>query len=120
MAVVGSALALRGAPYRNGGSTPAGFDCSGFVQYVFAEHGITLPREVSRQFEAGRSVQADQIRAGDLLFFITSGHRASHVGIAIGGDRFVHAPSAKGVVRVEQYTVSYWSNRYAGARRLTN
>ena len=118
-AVVGSALALRGTPYQNGGSGPAGFDCSGFVQYVFARHGIALPREVREQFQAGRPVKADQIRTGDLLFFATNGHGASHVGIAIGADQFIHAPSAKGVVRVERYSARYWATRYLGARRLT-
>ncbi len=118
-AVVGSALALRGAPYRDGGSTPTGFDCSGFVQYVFAEHGVRLPRAVRDQYETGHAVKANQIRAGDLLFFVIAGRSASHVGIAIGGDRFVHAPSSKGVVRVEQYSLPYWSKRYAGARRVT-
>jgi hypothetical protein len=117
-ALTGTALALRGAPYRNGGTDPNGFDCSGFTQYVFAQHGVPLPREVRDQFRLGTSVQADQLVAGDLLFFATTDPGASHVGIAIGGDEFVHAPSSTGVVRVEHLASSYWSPRFLGARRI--
>jgi cell wall-associated NlpC family hydrolase len=117
-ALVGTALALRGVPYRNGGSDPGGFDCSGFTQYVFAQYGVALPREVREQFEEGRSVKASDILAGDLLFFSTVAPGPSHVAIAIGGDQFVHAPSSTGVVRVERLSSSYWSDRYLGARRL--
>jgi cell wall-associated NlpC family hydrolase len=113
-----TALALRGAPYRNGGTDPKGFDCSGFTQYVFALYGISLPREVRDQYRLGLSVSPDQLKAGDLLFFATTDPSASHVAIAIGGDEFVHAPSSTGVVRVEHLGSSYWSPRFLGARRL--
>jgi cell wall-associated NlpC family hydrolase len=113
-----TALSLRGAPYRNGGSDPAGFDCSGFVQYVFGQHGMMLPREVSSQFALGRSIAPASLVPGDLVFFSTVSPGASHVGIAIGGDQFVHAPSARGVVRVEALSSSYWSQRFIGARRV--
>lgn len=112
------ALSYRGAPYRNGGSDPSGFDCSGFVQWVFAQNGVRLPREVRDQYGLGRKIERDDIRPGDLVFFDTSGG-ASHVGIALGGDAFVHAPSSRGVVRVESYTSQYWKKRYIGARRVT-
>ena len=117
-ALTGTALSLRGIPYRNGGTDPHGFDCSGFTQYVFAQHGISIPREVREQFRVGNSVQADQLVAGDLLFFTTTDPGASHVGISIGGDEFVHAPSSTGVVRVERLGSSYWSPRFLGARRI--
>ncbi len=117
-AVTGTALSLRGTPYRNGGSDPNGFDCSGFTQYVFAQHGIALPREVRDQYRLGTSVKPDQLVAGDLLFFTTTDPGASHVAIAIGGDEFVHAPSSTGVVRVERLGSSYWSPRFLGARRV--
>jgi cell wall-associated NlpC family hydrolase len=117
-ALTGTALALRGVPYRNGGTDPGGFDCSGFTQYVFAHHGIALPREVKEQFAAGRAVQIDQIAAGDLMFFTTVAPGASHVGIALGGDEFVHAPSSTGVVRVERLSSPYWAQRFIGARRM--
>jgi cell wall-associated NlpC family hydrolase len=119
-AVVATALEFQGIPYRNGGSDPSGFDCSGFVQYVFARHGTLLPREVSDQYRVGRKVDLDDVKAGDLLFFETITRGASHVGMALGDGRFVHAPSSRGVVRVEPYTASYWARRFVGARRVTD
>jgi cell wall-associated NlpC family hydrolase len=116
--VTGTALALRGAPYRNGGSDPAGFDCSGFVQYVFGQNGVSVPRTVTDQFRAGRSVDPPAMEAGDLVFFTTVTAGASHVGISIGGDEFVHAPSSTGEVRVERLSAPYWSTRFVGARRV--
>ena len=113
-----SALDLRGVPYRNGGSDPSGFDCSGLVQWVFARNGRALPREVRDQFLVGREVDADEVRPGDLLFFDTGSHGPSHVGIALDRETFVHAPSTNGVVRVERYTSNYWARRYLGARRI--
>jgi hypothetical protein len=117
-ALTATALALRGTPYRNGGSTPAGFDCSGFTQYVFSQHGVALPRGVQEQFESGAPVAPNEIAPGDLVFFATVAPGASHVGIAIGGDQFVHAPSSSGVVRVERFNSSYWSDRWIGGRRV--
>lgn len=117
--VVGTALALRGVGYRNGGADPSGFDCSGFTQYVFGRHGLELPREVRDQYRFGKAVRRDKRAPGDLLFFSTVAAGASHVGIAIGGDEFVHAPSSTGVVRVERLSSSYWSRRFVGARRVT-
>jgi cell wall-associated NlpC family hydrolase len=117
-ALVGTALSLRGAPYRNGGNDPEGFDCSGFTKYVYARHGVTLPREVRDQFRLGKAVNAARLEAGDLLFFTTVGPGPTHVAIAIGGDQFVHAPSSAGVVRVERLSARYWSARYLGARRI--
>jgi cell wall-associated NlpC family hydrolase len=117
-ALTGTALALRGTRYRNGGSDPAGFDCSGFTQYVFGQHGLALPRSVKDQYGIGRPVDPTEIAPGDLIFFSTVAPGPSHVGIALGGDAFVHAPSSTGVVRVERLTVAYWSQRFVGARRL--
>jgi cell wall-associated NlpC family hydrolase len=112
------ALQLRGTPYRNGGADPAGFDCSGFVQYVFAQHGVIVPRKVMEQYRAGTEVPPSQLQAGDLVFFTTVAPGASHVGIALGGDEFVHAPSSTGEVRVERMSAAYWSTRFVGARRV--
>ena len=117
--VIALALSLRGTPYVNGGSDPAGFDCSGFVQWVFAQHGLALPREVKQQYRVGSEIESDEVRAGDLVFFETVSPGASHVGIALGGGEFVHAPSSKGVVRIERYTMGYWADRWVGARRVT-
>lgn len=116
--ITGTALGLRGTPYRNGGRDPSGFDCSGFVQYVFAQHGVKMPRTVSDQFQEGKAVDASRIEAGDLVFFSTVAPGASHVGIALGGDEFVHAPSSTGEVRVERISASYWATRFVGARRV--
>ena len=116
--ITGTALALRGAPYRNGGADPTGFDCSGFVWYVFAQHGMTLPRTVTELYQVGGSVNGKGLEPGDLVFFNTTGSGASHVGIAIGGDEFVHAPSSNGEVRVERLSGGYWAARYIGARRV--
>jgi cell wall-associated NlpC family hydrolase len=118
--VAGTALALRGTPYRDGGSDPSGFDCSGFTQYVFSQHGIALPRGVRDQFRAGTPVDPSHLAPGDLIFFATTDPDASHVAIAIGGDQFVHAPSSSGVVRVEYLSGSYWSSRFLGVRRVGN
>jgi cell wall-associated NlpC family hydrolase len=116
--VVNTALALRGVPYRNGGSDPTGFDCSGFVQWVFSRNGVTLPREVKDQYGEGRSIGRREIRPGDLVFFQTVSRGASHVGVAISDDEFVHAPSSRGVVRVERLSAEYWDRRFVGARRI--
>jgi cell wall-associated NlpC family hydrolase len=113
-----TALSLRGAPYRNGGTDPAGFDCSGFVKYVFEQYGIAMPRDVRRQFDVGSNVDTSALEPGDLVFFSTVAPGASHVGIAVGGDQFVHAPSSSGVVRVERLSAQYWSTRFVGAKRV--
>jgi cell wall-associated NlpC family hydrolase len=116
--IAGTALSLRGAPYRNGGSDPSGFDCSGFVRYVFSQHGVTVPRTVTDLYRAGRQVSGNQVEPGDLVFFSTVAPGASHVGIAIGADQFVHAPSSTGEVRVERMSAPYWATRFVGARRV--
>jgi hypothetical protein len=115
--IAGAALALQGVPYRSGGADPSGFDCSGFVQYVLGQAGVAWPRIVRAQFEAGQAVAPDHIQPGDMVFFVTEGHDVSHVGIAIGGDRFVHAPNSGGVVRIDWLGAEYWNRRFAGARR---
>jgi cell wall-associated NlpC family hydrolase len=114
--VLRTATDLLGTPYRNGGSTVEGFDCSGFVQYVFAQHGVRVPRTVRRQAEVGSRVR--EAEAGDLVFFATQGDGPTHVGIALGPDRFIHAPSSRGVVRVEPFASAYWSSRFLEVRRI--
>jgi cell wall-associated NlpC family hydrolase len=116
-AIAGTALALQGVPYRSGGADPSGFDCSGLVQYVLQQHQISWPRVVRDQYGVGRRVGDDDIQPGDLLFFMTEGREVTHVGIAIGGDQFVHAPNARGVVRVDSLGTPYWRDRFVGARR---
>jgi cell wall-associated NlpC family hydrolase len=116
-AIISTALSMRGVPYRNGGADPSGFDCSGLVWYAFERHGIEVPRTVAEQFSAGRPVKAGNLEPGDLVFFETSGHKASHVGLFVGAGEFVHAPSTRGEVRIEHLSSPYWSRRYVGARR---
>ncbi|MBM3772169.1 MAG: NlpC/P60 family protein [Acidimicrobiia bacterium] len=117
-AVLNTALALVGTPYRNGGSSPEGFDCSGFTQWVFARHHIALPRETREQYATGMRVGRAAVAPGDLVFFSTVAPGASHVGIALDEDQFIHAPSSRGVVRVERRSSTYWRRRFVGARRV--
>ncbi|MGD9904728.1 MAG: C40 family peptidase [Vicinamibacterales bacterium] len=116
--IAATALEFRGVPYRNGGTTPAGFDCSGLVQYVLARHGRDVPRQTRDQYGVGTKIRRDAVRAGDLVFFSTVASGASHVGIALDGEEFVHAPSSRGVVRVERLSTEYWRRRFVGARRV--
>lgn len=117
--VVLRALALVRAPYRYGGRTPAGFDCSGFVGYVFSETaGVALPRRSEEMSRLGESLSSDHWAAGDLVFFNTLGRPYSHVGIYVGDGRFIHAPARRGRVRVESIADPYWAVRFNGARRL--
>jgi cell wall-associated NlpC family hydrolase len=117
-ALVRTALGFRGVPYRDGGSDPSGFDCSGFVQYVFAQHGVGLPREVREQFLLGEQIDRQSVQPGDLVFFTTVARGASHVGVAISDVEFVHAPSSRGRVRVELFSQGYWATRIVGERRM--
>jgi cell wall-associated NlpC family hydrolase len=116
---VGTALSLRGAPYRNRGADPTGFDCSGFVRYVFGQHGLPMPREAREQFRVGKAVERGRLAPGDLVFFTTVAPGPSHVGIVVGGDQFVHAPSERGAVRVDQLSNAYWRVRFVGAKRVS-
>ncbi|HBL67041.1 NlpC/P60 family protein [Achromobacter sp. LC458] len=121
-AMVSEALNYLGIRYRFGGSSPdTGFDCSGLVAYSAERSlGLKLPRNAAEIAQQGVSVDKNELKAGDLVFFNTMGRRYSHVGIYLGDDRFVHSPSAGGVVRVESMTMAYWTKRYNGARRLDN
>lgn len=117
--VLDTALALRGTPYVFGGDAPAtGFDCSGFVRYVFEQHQIDLPRTVDEQFQIGREIRTDRIEAGDLIFFTTIAPGATHVGIALDHDTFVHAPGSGSVVRIDRIDAPYWRERMLGVRRV--
>ena len=119
-AMVGEALNHLGIRYRYGGNSPTeGFDCSGLVSYVaFQSLGLTLPRSAADIAARGQEIERGELVAGDLVFFNTMGRKFSHVGIYVGGDRFIHSPSAGGVVRVEDMKMAYWTKRYNGARRL--
>ncbi len=116
--LVNTALGFQGTPYRFGGTNPTGFDCSGLVRYVFAQHGIPMPRLAAQQFEVGRKVEIDDVQPGDLVFFSTIAPGPSHVGIAVGGGEFVHAPSSRGWVQTERLDSSYWRQRFIAAKRV--
>lgn len=118
--LIGTALDQLGIRYRYGGSSPdTGFDCSGLVAYTAEQAlGLKLPRNAAAMALVGTSIDRRELQPGDLVFFNTLGRRYSHVGIYLGDERFVHAPSSGGVVRIEKMTMAYWSKRYNGARRL--
>jgi cell wall-associated NlpC family hydrolase len=113
--IVGYAKRFLGVPYVYGGSTPHGFDCSGFVRYVYAHFGVSLPHSSYAQFGDGRRVSRSSLRPGDLVFFDAVGH----VGIYIGNGRFIHAPHTGTHVSVEKLA-GWYSSRFSGARRLRN
>ena len=106
-----------GVPYRFGGATPQGFDCSGFVMYVFQKHGVKLPRTADVQYTVGRIIDRKRLQPGDVVFFTTYEKGASHEGIYLGQERFVHASSSRGVM-ISSLSESYWKTRYLGARRM--
>ena len=118
-ALVQTALDQRGIRYRLGGSSPAdGFDCSGFVRFVFAQHHIEMPRTVAELAAVGQSIDVTRAEPGDLVFFTTIAPGASHVGIALGAGEFVHAPSDGSVVRIDRVDSPYWRSRTIDARRV--
>jgi cell wall-associated NlpC family hydrolase len=119
-AIADLAVDFRGTPYRSGGADPSGFDCSGLVQYVLAQRGLAMPRLVSEQFLVGRPVDRRSLTPGDLVFFRIDSRDISHVGIALGDGAFVHAPKSNGAVRIESLDAPYWSERFAGARRVSD
>lgn len=114
--IVKSAFNFMGTPYIFGGSTPRGFDCSGFVQYVYRKNGIKTPRMAHHQYYAGTPISKKQLRPGDLVFFETYTKGISHVGIYIGNRKFIHA-SSRGYVCVSRLDKPYYRNRYRGAAR---
>ena len=107
-----------GKPYRYGGNSPAGFDCSGLVQYSYSRAGLPIPRTTRSQHKSSVAVGSQSLRAGDLIFFDQEGRKSSHVGIYIGDGRFVHAPSSGKQVRVDTLDMKYWKKHYDGARRI--
>ncbi|MGZ8190506.1 MAG: C40 family peptidase [Methylococcaceae bacterium] len=117
--LVDYALSLQGVPYRYGKASPEeGFDCSGFVKHVYQHQGIPLPRTVTAMAQSLPPAPKDALSSGDLVFFNTSGHSLSHVGIYVSDDDFIHAPSKRtGKVLVSSLNNPYWKKRFICARR---
>jgi len=112
------AVAMVGKPYHYGGNTPAGFDCSGLVQYSYGRVGVTLPHGTSGLRRVSQPVSKSHLKPGDLLFFTQEGKRSSHVALYIGGNRFVHAPSTGKKVYITSFDDPYWRRHLTDARRL--
>ncbi|MBR2518822.1 MAG: C40 family peptidase [Selenomonadaceae bacterium] len=115
--IISSAMDYMGVPYVFGGTTPYGFDCSGYVQYVFANAGVSLPRTADVQYEEGTPISIAELVPGYLVFFTTYTYGASHVGIYVGDSNFIHASSSRGVT-ISSLNESYYSTHYIGARRI--
>lgn len=115
--VISESMNYLGVPYVFGGTSPSGFDCSGYVRFVFAQAGISLPRTADAQYEVGYAVSTDELRPGDLVFFSTYEAGPSHVGIYLGDGNFINASSSRGVSVASIYG-GYWGSCYIGARRV--
>lgn len=112
------ALDMVGKPYRYGGASPTGFDCSGLIMYSYRKAGLSLPHNTDRQRAMARPIRAAELRPGDLLFFNQEGKKYGHAGIYIGGGKFVHAPSSGKSVRSDRLDSPYWRRHLSEARRL--
>jgi cell wall-associated NlpC family hydrolase len=112
--VVGIAMQYLGTPYVWGGASPGGFDCSGFIMYVYSQVGVSLPHHAASQYGMGSPVSRDQLQPGDLVFFNGLGH----AGIYIGGDQFIHAPHTGDVVKISSLSDSWYASTWVGARRI--
>lgn len=118
-AVIRTAKQYIGVPYQFGGTSPKGFDCSGYLQFVFAKHNINLPRTADLQYKVGATIAANKLIPGDMVFFSTYEKGASHCGIYIGSGKFIHASSSKGI-RIDELKDAYWKPKYLGAKRILN
>ncbi|MCM0759541.1 C40 family peptidase [Sporomusa sphaeroides DSM 2875] len=117
--ILSSARNMLGQPVVWGGASPSqGFDCSGLVQYVYRQNGINLPRTSDLQFLVGRTVSPAALQPGDLVYFTTYEPGASHVGIYIGGDKFIHTSFSQGIVAIGDMNDAYFVKRYYGAKRV--
>ena len=112
------ALKMIGKPYRYGGSSPSGFDCSGLVLYSYRQAGLSLPHNTDRQRSVSRPVKVAELRRGDLLFFNQEGKKFGHVAIYVGGGKFVHAPSSGKSVKTDRLDSPYWKRHLSEARRI--
>lgn len=116
--IVSTAKQYIGIPYRYGGTTTAGFDCSGFTSFVYRKFGIHLPRTSASQYNVGTSIHKNDLKPGDLVFFTTTSKQISHVGIYIGNNQFISATTSKGIKVDSLNDPYYWGSRYVGAKRV--
>jgi hypothetical protein len=117
--VIATAAQLVGTPYKFGGTTPAGFDCTGYLAYIFRKAaGITLPRTSIEQIQAGAPLTPSQLQPADLVYFRIDRKKDLHLGLYLGEGRFIHAPSSGGVVNIQSLETEYWRTRFLGARRV--
>ena len=117
--LVVNAMGFIGVPYRRGGNSENGVDCSGFVRTIYEQTvGLMLPRRANEQAAATQKIDRSELKPGDLVFFNTMRRAFSHVGIYVGDNKFIHAPKPGAKVRVEDMGISYWNNRFDGARRV--
>ncbi len=117
-ALIANAARLVGIRYRWGGMSPAGFDCSGFINYVMRSVGVPVPRTTFAMWQGGTPVPRDQLKVGDIVFFQTVSPGPSHAGIYIGNNQFAHSSSGFGHVTVTSLDYRYYKPRYLGARRF--
>jgi cell wall-associated NlpC family hydrolase len=115
----GQAAKMVGKPYKHGGSSPAGFDCSGLVLYSYKQAGVALPHSTEHQRSNSRPIKVADLRKGDLLFFNQQGKKFGHIAIYVGDGRFVHAPSSGKSVRADRLDNPYWKKHLSEARRLS-
>jgi murein DD-endopeptidase len=113
----GQAAKMVGKPYKYGGSSPAGFDCSGLVLYSYKQAGVALPRSTEKLRAGSRLVKVAELRRGDLLFFNQEGKKYGHVAIYVGEGKFIHAPSSGKSVRGDRLDNPYWKKHLSEARR---
>lgn len=117
--IVEMAKTFLGTRYRSGGSSPNGFDCSGFTLYLYAKFGYSLPHSATAQYKnCGYAVSKSELQPGDLVFFSDSSHAIGHVGIYIGDGQIIHARYSVGKVMIDSLSTSYYTNRYVGAKRI--
>ncbi|WP_231038625.1 C40 family peptidase [Pectinatus haikarae] len=115
--IISTAKKYMGTPYIYGGETPKGFDCSGYLQYIFKQNNIIIPRTADEQYKIGKKVPVNQLQPGDLVFFSTDLTDISHCGIYLGSGQFIHASTSKGV-RIDRLDNDYWKNYFIGGKHI--
>ena len=113
--IVNTAKEYIGSDYQSKGSTPDGFDCSGFTMFVYKKNGLNIPRKALSQYNSGKKITLKYAKPGDLVFFIVKGSSVSHVGIYLGSNNFIHSPSSGKSVSYASINTPYWKKRYVGA-----